>query len=285
MRPMLSHKPMPLSANARNQRGFTLVEAVIVIVITGIIAGVVAIFIRTPVQGYLDSARRAELTDIADTATRRIVRDVHLALPNSVRLVNSSTVEFLQTRTGGRYRSEADSGSSIAVGNSGNDPLDFSFGDTSFDNFGPPMSFQAGDQIVVYNLGVAGADAYEGNNRRAFSAVAGNNVKLVAGNAFPFDSPSHRFQVVDTPVTYRCDLTTQTLRRYWGYPITVVQTDPPVGGNSALLATNVTQCQFMYNAGDPNVTARYGLLAIRLTIGKDGEAATLYQEVHVNNAP
>ena len=41
------------------QRGFTLVEAVIVIVITGIIAAMVAVFVRTPIQGYVDSARRA----------------------------------------------------------------------------------------------------------------------------------------------------------------------------------------------------------------------------------
>ena len=44
----------------RRPRGFTLVEMIIVIVITGIIGGIVAIFLRAPVQGYVDSARRAE---------------------------------------------------------------------------------------------------------------------------------------------------------------------------------------------------------------------------------
>ena len=66
-------------------RGFTLLEAVLVIVITGIIAAIVAVFIKLPVDSYLDSARRAELTDVADTAVRRMARDIHLALPNSVR--------------------------------------------------------------------------------------------------------------------------------------------------------------------------------------------------------
>ncbi|HJW54946.1 MAG TPA: prepilin-type N-terminal cleavage/methylation domain-containing protein, partial [Burkholderiaceae bacterium] len=67
-------------------QGFTLLEAIIVIAITGIIAAVVAVFIVKPVQGYVDSARRAEMTDTADTALRRISRDLHLALPNSVRV-------------------------------------------------------------------------------------------------------------------------------------------------------------------------------------------------------
>ena len=64
--------------------GFTLIEAIVVIVITGIIASMVAVFIRTPVDGYLDAERRAGLTDIADTAVRRMARDIRLALPNSV---------------------------------------------------------------------------------------------------------------------------------------------------------------------------------------------------------
>lgn len=37
-------------------RGFTLVEAIVVIVITGVIAGMVAVFIRTPVEGYMDAS-------------------------------------------------------------------------------------------------------------------------------------------------------------------------------------------------------------------------------------
>ena len=40
--------------------GFSLVELIMVIVLTGILSGMIAIFIRAPVQGYMDSARRAE---------------------------------------------------------------------------------------------------------------------------------------------------------------------------------------------------------------------------------
>lgn len=93
----------------RLARGFTLVEMVIVIVITGIIGTMVAVFIRVPVQGYMDVAARAALADTADTAARRLTRDVRLALPNSVRVSNNGLfLELLLTKTGGRYLSDSD---------------------------------------------------------------------------------------------------------------------------------------------------------------------------------
>ncbi|GAB3544526.1 type II secretion system protein [Noviherbaspirillum agri] len=266
---------------AGTSRGFTLIEAVVAIVITGIAGAMVALFARGPIQSYMDVAQRAELTDAADTALRRMSRDIRLALPNSVRITGSGRVlEFLQTRTGGRYRA--------ATANDGSgDPLDFRNADTSFDVIGPGVTMSAGDQIVIYNLGVPGADAYEGNagathNRRAYNGSIGtvNNVVITSGD-FPFDSPGHRFQVVDTPVTYKCDLVARTLTRYWGYPITAAQSADP-GGSSARLADNVTDCEFNYEAG---ITQRSGLVSMHITLEKNNETVTLYHEVHVNNVP
>ena len=68
----------------RGHRGFSLVELIVVIVITGIIAGVMAVFLQNPVKGYVDAVRRADLGDTADTALRRIAR--RLALPPVVGL-------------------------------------------------------------------------------------------------------------------------------------------------------------------------------------------------------
>ena len=126
-----------------------------VIVITGIIAGIVAIFIRRPVEAYIDSARRAALTDIADTAARRLARDLQAALPNSVRVDGSGQLlEFIPIHDGGRYRAEIGTAA-------GDDPLDFTSADNRFDVLGPPVTVGDGDSLVIYNLGIAGADAYE----------------------------------------------------------------------------------------------------------------------------
>src|SRR5918911_2643011 len=93
------------------QGGVTLIELIIVIAITAIIASGVAVFISRPMESYVDSARRAELTDIADTALRRLTRDLRTALPNSIRITQVGGVyylEYLQTSGGGRYRAERD---------------------------------------------------------------------------------------------------------------------------------------------------------------------------------
>lgn len=270
--------------------GFTLVEAVIVITITGIISAVVAVFIRGPIQGYFDAARRAEITDVADTAARRFTRDVRLALPNSVRLMSGDQIiEFLPVRLAGRYRADLDS-------SGGGDPLDFTAADTSFDVLGPQLSMQANDQIVVYNLGIPGADAYEGNsasthNRRAYDTAGGvgapvGNITITSANPLPFDSPNHSFYVIDFPVAYKCDLTAGTLTRYFGsnYPINATQADPATIPNvsSALIAKNVTACVFTYT---PGATERNGLVTLSLSITQQGETVSLYQQVLINNVP
>ncbi|MFH1495574.1 MAG: type II secretion system protein, partial [Pseudomonadota bacterium] len=114
------------------QRGFTLVEAVVAIVITGIVAAMVSMFIRVPIQQYMDAESRAAITDVADTALRRIGRDLRLALPNSVRVdPTGKYIEFLMTSGGGRYLAEDDG---VAVGN----VLDFMDGTKmTFDVLGP----------------------------------------------------------------------------------------------------------------------------------------------------
>lgn len=283
-------------------RGFTLVEMIVVITITGIVAAMVAVFMRAPVQGYVDSARRAWMTDVADTALRRIARDVQAALPNSLRpnaacVASTATpcgIELLLTRAGGRYRQDAADAAGCFAG-----------GCTTLTSLGSVITANGdlvGQRLVIYNLhnndgGTCSAtypSAYCGNN----TATITGSTDAGANDSFSFastvfrpatGSPARAFFVVSGPVAYVCANVgesggngTGELRRYEGYAITAAATFPPSGAAGRLLAHRVSACRLNYV---PAVASTQGLLELYLEILEEGERVGLHHMVHVDNAP
>ena len=310
---MHTHRP--------HQAGFTLVEAIVVIAIIGIIGAFVAMFIRVPVQNYADSVARAEVSDEADLALRRMARELRLALPNSIRInADGSAIEFLLTKTGGRYLSLDDNLATTYpvldfVGDAAN-PLQL----TVVGALSQPVA--ARDYFVVYNLGngMAPADAwsYDGTSYAAGTAernIAGITAVTVTadpqapastvttltleGNPFALQlvkmpSPGQRFQIVSGPVMFACAKASDNalvLTRYAGYSIKSTQAVPPANPtSSAPLTRRVNSCAglFTYDA----VAQRSALVTIALELAARtvaGTAATssirLVDQVHVDNTP
>jgi len=201
-------------------------------------------------------------------------------------------IEFLPTTGGGRYRAAAapPPGIQAGCGSLAADALDFTTADTCFEVLGSMPSALAGNYIVVYNMTANPLDtnpnAYAGGNRAAYVSTAGA-VMNIASKLFPFDSPSHRFQVITTPVTYVCAPVAGgggTLTRWQGYAIQSAQpTSLPAGGTSVVLANNVSTCNFAYDASV--VAQRSGLVTMNLGITESGETVTLYSATHVSNMP
>lgn len=279
------------------QNGFTLLEAIIVIVITGILSSIVAVFITRPVAGYVDATRRAQLTDAADGALRMMGRDIRSALPNSVRVNNKNGVfylEFLATKAGGRFRQDdtcftAGAGCSQLV----------TLG-SIMAHFG---ALDANDRVVIYNqynnernndCSANNPSAYCGQNTAAITAAGANTLgfaNTVFLPALGTSPPGNRFQIIDgtqQAVTYACSPAfngnngTGTLTRQWGYGINAVQAVPPAGTTTALLANAVSGCLIQYAQG---TTQNSGLVTLWLELMRNGERVSLNYQVHVINAP
>jgi MSHA biogenesis protein MshO len=281
----------------------TLIELAVVIALVGILSAMIVYFIA-PVRSYIDSSRRAALADAADVALRRVGRDVRLALPNSTRVTNAGSVyylEFMQVRTGGRYRVDTDpAATSTCTGGFAADVLSFTGADTCFRTIGSiPNIAQVttSDYVVVYNLqpGTPNADAYQfagtGGNKSLVSAavsIAGQDRIEFASNTFAYESPGNRFFIIEGPVSYVCDPTAGTLTRRWGYAISATQPTSFSGGSSALMASGVSACSFTYDASVTAQGAGLVTMALRLAMQDskgDTENVNLYQAVHVNNVP
>ena len=289
------------SGHACVQRGFTLVELVMVIVILGIIGGVVAVFMRGPIDAYFSTGQRAALTDVADTAVRRMSRDLRKALPNSINVnATSDCLTFIPTRNGGRYREQ----NRVSGDGKG---LDFSIADGAFNMLGRNADWTADQQIrtndlvAIYNLGITGSDAYAGNNVVRVSTVVADTtapsapeetITLVASKLFPLESGSKRFHIIPTEenvVAYIC--TGGNLRRTVTPGVTTSPSSVFTGATPAsycgaggpILATNVSSCTFAYNGSDQT---RNGLVQIKLSLtNSNNETVNLYHQVQVNNTP
>lgn len=274
------------------QRGFSLVELIVVIVLTGIIAASIMVFFKPTVEAYFDARRRAELTDIADTALQRISRDVRSAVPNSIRSFGSGCFEFLPTSTGGRYRQAPDIASAL------DQPLDITQPVTAFDVLSPLNTVPSvGDWVVIGNQNTD--DAYVGSTRAQISAVgAGNAVReaslTVASHQYPAGYDGGRFVVVpdnagSPAAVYVCSGVgvdaagngTGTLTRVArGFNATLASC--PGGG--AVLATRVAACRFIYSPNS-GATQQSGLVWLELELREAGESVSMAYGAHVSNLP
>lgn len=285
---MTRHHPAPTAT----QHGFTLVELVVVIIILGILGGLTAGILLQPFRAFEDQARRAELVAEADLALTRMVRELRMALPNSVRVAGSCNpsipgspcyLEFIPTTDGGRYRALPDPADPAS------DPLDFAAADSIFDVLGGlAADVERGDQLVIYNATATGpkANAYlaaPDNNRATIDEYSGGKIRLSAPKLFPFPSlDAQRFDVVPAsgPVSYFC--AGGQLRRVTGYGFNTNQSTSYGSADGALLADGVSLCQFSYQPGDH---VRNGLVTLRLGLTADGETVNLLYQAQVVNAP
>lgn len=287
-----------MTARSFRHAGFTLVELIVVMVLMGIISATIVVFLRPAIEGYVDARRRADLTDIADTALRRMMQDVRLAVPNSINLVSDQCFQFVPTVGGGRYRIDADIVNDTglpctpsATCSAFPDPTKAVTASTTVD----VLMLQgkapaAGDYVVINNQNRD--DVYGGTPASRYVVAStpapstprttdGTHRFVIGGNPATGGYTGGRFQVVnpaEPSVMYSCSgnklyRTTLTTAK-----ATTCET------TGVLLATDVSACSFVYSS-NPSATQSSGFITLNLTVSRNNEPVVLSYGVHVDNLP
>ncbi len=298
----------------RRAAGYTLIEAVVAIIIVGILAAGASVFLVHPIQGYVDLSGRAALVEAAESALRRMARDIRIALPNSVRVTNivggGFALELIPTIDGGRYCNTSD----VVAGRCAND-LNFN-GDIQFDLLGcfrnAATPDAPGKRLVINNLGITDNDVYADGvtpaptpPRVITPAATGVTIAQIAPSTCPTGgnhqvtlSASHQFRggssggrvfVVQTPVTYLCtpNPATGTLVRYADYaiqatqPATALILDALSGVTKARVADQLSTCSV---TTDTKQVRERGLVTLDISIATEGKTIRLIHQVQLDNS-
>lgn len=300
-----------MSHRSRQAAGFTLVELIVVIVISALVASFMVLFLDAPIESYFAQTRRSDLVDSAHRISDAVTADARTALPNSMRTNPTGTaLELLATEGVARYFGEGDknsaSGEELTISSLANPVPITSFG--TLDSFNaqvlpyPAPAYHA-PYLSVGNLGTPTYDAYNsatgvmtgaglgitvGPNPSTPPSVQGENLvtlgspMIFQGPGAPATQPSvHNAYLVSGPVSYVCNANAAnpaagTLMRYSGYAVSATQPVPPAG-TGALIAHDVSACTLSVVPAPSGYA--YGQIAIlEITLSSNGETLQVFLE-------
>lgn len=258
------------------QRGFTLIELVIVIVLLAIVAGFSFQFVGIGAQMFSTGSERLQTIEKSRFAIERLTREIRGAVPNSIR-VSGECIEFVPAKVVGTYYDapiRPDSASEMTL-------LTFA-GSPNTDDIG--WTVNGNERVFIYatrpNFIYADTpQRYANINGSSSFDSAESLLSLESDSQFAKESPLKRAFIGGLPVSF-C-LSAGNLFRVSDYGWSQAQTE---WNSGSLIATGVS-------SGEPfDVTANNqqsnNIVTIQLQFGENAdEQVFYYREVHIPNAP
>jgi len=268
------------------QKGFSLTELIIVIVLLGIIAVIPISFIRFSAEGALDTANRQRLAMAAGVVSEQISREIRAALPGSVRLNDDDDcIEYIPIVASTVYR---------------NAPI------TSARPSFPALPVSS----VASSTGYAVIYPYAAETDDLYTATAGTpgvispmtatlpsgngtvNIAFTSGtHQYLTDSPLRRVFLVSTPVTFCQD--GRFIYRYSGYGFqsTVAAAlpttyDANTGNGREVIGAPLEADSLNFSVVPPSLQ-RNGLITFEFALQSEQSDERIYvtQEVQLRNVP
>lgn len=264
-----------------NNRAFTLLELIIVILLISIMAISLGNLTSNSIYGYIDAKDRNKLSQSSRWLLERLTREIREALPQSIRTANSGgfyCVEFMPITNASSYIDLPANGLVSTVS-----AVNFDLLSTSSQIIAI-MPINSND--LYSNNGVLGSIGSISASLINPSIV---DIQLTSPTIFLRRSPQNRFYLLQTPVSFCLNSSSGTVNRYSNYAMSFVQATPPANGNPIAKSFVAIDSVFQYQPGS---LTRSGLLQIslraknidRITIGTE-ESFEVFHEVHLRNVP
>lgn len=248
----------------KKQRGFTLMELIIVIVLLGIVGAMGAGFISAAFRGFFDADVRMEMYEEGKSAMVRMEREIHIALPNAVQ-INGNGIEFgvidenAMAGVFGQYTEAHPSGGTTITDRTAGLPL--------------------GTLISMYNT----EWAIFSNGSRTYRVASNGANPMTLDRNIGAASPYQRFYAV-RPTAVRFSVAGTTLSRSTA-AVNVGAALGAFGGAQTLARNIIPSGALPFFTYDPGTSTRNSVVSIHFAIQRNGETVNFHKEIQVRNVP
>ena len=298
------------------RNGFTIIEMIVAIVVSSIMAIGVVSYIRDTAEGLSTTTNRNQLASSGRMAIDRLAMELHNALPNSIRATlptagGDQCIEFIPVLAATSYLNPSFRGG----GSTSFNVVDMREDGAVVYPSAPPAIYAViypnrQNQIYDGDNGPSAGWPDFPNNRpiQEISTTAASGtadittVTLVQAHRFRRRSPNSRFFVVNDPVSF-CVVSDKLYRysNYGFYTTQVTQEEESTvcevalnqrclpnyaaAPNKVLITDSINNAGLTaFSVGNQTLT-RNSLVAIELNFESDGDAITLNHEVLTRSVP
>jgi MSHA biogenesis protein MshO len=281
------------------QKGVTLLELIIVLVILGAVSVGIATFVRSSVDSVVLISQREQLLSTSRFALERLRKEIERAIPNSIRVnkqAGEHCLQFVPFNWVSAYldlpvAQSADYAASLPI-----------IGPQQID--GTPYQITPNSELaIVYPLQpdeIYDVASMSNQLRKVRNVTAcpsadcttytGNVLNLTLENGFPESSPAERVYFASEAVNF-CVVNNTLVR----FSSAIASTQPDSSSGSDTIANNIVNTLL---AGSNTISSeddpfqvfdasrlRNATVQIRLRFLVNNEQVTFQQEVHIPNAP